>query len=60
MMKNKSFIESEVMSIQGVNANQTTSNNTMEVFCCLGIEAARTTIINEIVYTMASHAIGYL
>ncbi|CAF1305135.1 unnamed protein product [Rotaria sordida] len=60
--KHKLFVESEgmreMMSIQGVNANQTTSNNTMEVFRCLEIEAARTTIINGIVYTMASHAIG--
>ena len=48
----------DVMGIQGVNANKTTSNNTMEVFRCLGIEAARTTIINEIVYIMASHGIG--
>jgi len=48
----------DVMGVQGVNANDTTSNNTMEVFRCLGIEAARTTIINEIVYTMGSHGIG--
>jgi DNA-directed RNA polymerase III subunit RPC1 len=46
------------MGIQGINANETTSNNTMEVYRCLGIEAARTTIINEIVYTMGSHGIG--
>ena len=60
--KHKLFVEGEgmrdVMGTQGVNANETTSNNTMEVFRCLGIEAARTTVINEIVYTMASHGIG--
>ncbi|CAF3739658.1 unnamed protein product [Rotaria sp. Silwood1] len=61
-IKYKLFVEGEgmrdVMGIQGVNANKTISNNTMEVFRCLGIEAARTTIINEIVYTMGSHGIG--
>ncbi|CAF1104132.1 unnamed protein product [Rotaria sordida] len=61
-IKYKLFVEGEgmrdVMGTQGVNANKTTSNNTMEVYRCLGIEAARTTIINEIVYTMASHGIG--
>ncbi|CAF0768130.1 unnamed protein product [Didymodactylos carnosus] len=60
--KYKLFVEGEglrdVMGIMGVNGNKTTSNNTMEVYRCLGIEAARTTIINEIVYTMASHGIG--
>ncbi|CAF1214927.1 unnamed protein product [Adineta steineri] len=60
--QHKLFVEGEgmrdVMGIQGVNSNLTTSNNTMEVYRCLGIEAARTTIINEIVYTMASHGIG--
>jgi DNA-directed RNA polymerase III subunit RPC1 len=60
--KHKLFVEGEgmrdVMGIQGINGNETTSNNTMEVYRCLGIEAARTTIINEIVYTMASHGIG--
>jgi DNA-directed RNA polymerase III subunit RPC1 len=60
--KHRLFVEGEgmreVMGVQGINANETTSNNTMEIFRCLGIEAARTTIINEIVYTMASHGIG--
>jgi DNA-directed RNA polymerase III subunit RPC1 len=60
--QHKLFVEGEgmrdVMGIQGVNASLTTSNNTMEVYRCLGIEAARTTIINEIVYTMGSHGIG--
>ena len=48
----------EVMGTMGVNPNDTSSNNTLEVFRCLGVEAARTTIINEIVYTMGSHGIG--
>ena len=60
--RHRLFVEGEgmreVMGIQGINANETTSNNTMEVFRCLGIEAARTTIVNEIVYTMGSHGIG--
>jgi len=60
--QHKLFVEGgglrDVMGVQGVNANETTSNNTMEVFRCLGIEAARTTIINEVVYTMGSHGIG--
>ena len=60
--RHKLFVEGEgmreVMGVQGINGNETTSNNTMEVYRCLGIEAARSTIINEIVYTMASHGIG--
>jgi DNA-directed RNA polymerase III subunit RPC1 len=60
--RHRLFVEGEgmrdVMGVQGVNSNETTSNNTMEVYRCLGIEAARTTIINEIVYTMGSHGIG--
>lgn len=39
----------------GINSSQTKSNNTLEVYACLGIEAARKTIINEIQYTMSSH-----
>ncbi|CAB3985222.1 DNA-directed RNA polymerase III subunit RPC1-like, partial [Paramuricea clavata] len=36
----------------------TSSNNTIEVERCLGIEAARVTIINEIVYTMTNHGMS--
>uniref|UniRef100_A0A8C2LIJ4 DNA-directed RNA polymerase n=1 Tax=Cricetulus griseus TaxID=10029 RepID=A0A8C2LIJ4_CRIGR len=41
-----------VMATHGVKGTRTTSNNTYEVEKTLGIEAARTTIINEIQYTM--------
>lgn len=58
----KLFVEGdglrEVMGTRGVNGLQTTSNNTLEVFACCGIEAARSTIINEINYTMSSHGMS--
>ncbi|KAJ3291090.1 hypothetical protein HK104_006337 [Borealophlyctis nickersoniae] len=45
----------EIMGIEGVNGPQTKSNHTLECMKTLGIEAARSTIINEIQYTMQSH-----
>lgn len=42
----------------GVDGGRTTSNNTCEVEKTLGIEAARTTIIEEIVYTMVNHGMS--
>lgn len=42
----------------GVNGSLSTSNNTCEVEKTLGIEAARTTIIEEIVYTMVNHGMS--
>lgn len=58
----KLFVEGEgmrdVMGIPGVNARETVSNNTTEVFRCLGIEAARATIIREIIDTMKAHSIA--
>lgn len=58
----KLFVEGnglrEVMGTRGVNAVKTVSNNTLEVFACCGIEAARSTIINEINYTMSSHGMS--
>ena len=42
----------------GVKGSHTISNNTMEVEKTLGIEAARTTIMNEINYTMGSHGMS--
>lgn len=42
----------------GVKGAKSTSNNTFEVEKTLGIEAARTTIINEIVYTMTNHGMS--
>ena len=37
---------------------QTTSNHVIEVAPVLGIEAARSTIINEIQYTMKEHSMN--
>ncbi|MDP2438880.1 MAG: hypothetical protein Q8P67_24305, partial [archaeon] len=47
-----------VMGTPGVDALETTSNNIMEVYATLGIEAARATIVREIQYTMSSHGIA--
>ncbi|KAG8374810.1 hypothetical protein BUALT_Bualt10G0034300 [Buddleja alternifolia] len=44
-----------VMGIQGVDGYNTDSNHILEVQQTLGIEAARTKIIEEIQYTMSSH-----
>ena len=48
----------EVFSTYGVDSKRTSSNNVFEMQKCLGIEAARTTIINEIMTTMQSHGIS--
>merc|ERR1712087_163067 len=47
----------EVMGIEGVDFKRTDSNHVMEVEKTLGIEAARESIINEIIYTMSEHGI---
>ncbi|XP_053306455.1 DNA-directed RNA polymerase III subunit RPC1 isoform X2 [Spea bombifrons] len=47
-----------VMATHGVKGSHTTSNNTYEVEKTLGIEAARSTIINEIQYTMVNHGMS--
>nr|CAB3265029.1 DNA-directed RNA polymerase III subunit RPC1-like [Phallusia mammillata] len=47
-----------VMATTGVVGERTTSNNTIEVEKCLGIEAARQTIINEVEYTMVNHGMS--
>nr|XP_033798341.1 DNA-directed RNA polymerase III subunit RPC1 isoform X2 [Geotrypetes seraphini] len=47
-----------VMATHGVKGSRTTSNNTYEVEKTLGIEAARSTIINEIQYTMVNHGMS--
>ena len=44
-----------VMGIEGIDGQKTRSNHVMEMQQILGIEAARTCIINEIEETMASH-----
>ncbi|XP_025987632.1 DNA-directed RNA polymerase III subunit RPC1 isoform X2 [Solenopsis invicta] len=58
----KLFVEGdnfrEVMATRGVNGEKTTSNNTIEVFKTLGIEAARTTIMLEIKSVMENHGIS--
>ncbi|RKP18443.1 beta and beta-prime subunits of DNA dependent RNA-polymerase [Rozella allomycis CSF55] len=45
----------QVMTIDGVIGTETTSNDVIEVEKTLGIEAARSCIINEIQYTMGKH-----
>lgn len=47
-----------VIGTPGIYGEKTTSNNTMEVVKCLGIEAARQTIINEVQYTMVNHGMN--
>ncbi|XP_037084098.1 LOW QUALITY PROTEIN: DNA-directed RNA polymerase III subunit RPC1-like [Pollicipes pollicipes] len=58
----KLFVEGnnlrEVMATYGVRGTASTSNNTHEVYSTLGIEAARSTIIHEIQYTMESHGMS--
>ncbi|XP_046612722.1 DNA-directed RNA polymerase III subunit RPC1 isoform X1 [Neodiprion virginianus] len=48
----------EVMATPGVLGKKTTSNNTMEVFKTLGIEAARATIMTEIKLVMENHGMS--
>jgi len=45
----------EVMSMAGVNGPETKSNHVLESQKVLGIEAARNTIIEQIMYTMGKH-----
>lgn len=45
----------KVMTTEGIDGLNTTSNHMMDVQQVLGIEAARSTIINEIQYTMSKH-----
>ncbi|CAI2350380.1 unnamed protein product [Caenorhabditis sp. 36 PRJEB53466] len=47
-----------VLSSVGVNPRKTNFNNALVVADVLGIEAARTCIINEIIATMDAHGIG--
>lgn len=46
------------LCITGIVGEQTTSNHVIEVAQVLGIEAARSTIINEIQYTMKEHSMN--
>ncbi|XP_034186947.1 DNA-directed RNA polymerase III subunit RPC1 [Osmia lignaria lignaria] len=58
----KLFVEGdnmrEVMATHGVLGKKTTSNNTIEVFKTLGIEAARATIMTEIKLVMENHGMS--
>lgn len=45
----------QVMATYGIVGNKTKSNNIWEVYQTLGIEAARTTIMNEITSVMEGH-----
>ncbi|XP_074103416.1 DNA-directed RNA polymerase III subunit RPC1-like [Cotesia typhae] len=60
--KFKLFVEGdnlrEVMATSGIFNTKTTSNNTMEVFKTLGIEAARSTIMTEIKLVMENHGMS--
>ena len=47
-----------VMGTQGVVGTKTTTNHVLETASCLGIEAARTTIMKEIRFTMGSHGMS--
>ena len=47
-----------VMATEGVDGTQTKSNHIMEVEKTLGIEAARSTIMHEIKYTMGNHGMS--
>lgn len=47
-----------VMGTEGVDGRTTKSNHIIEVYQTLGIEAARTCIIDEIEYTMKSHGMS--
>ncbi|KXJ16487.1 DNA-directed RNA polymerase III subunit RPC1 [Exaiptasia diaphana] len=46
------------MGQEGVKGTACSSNNTIEVERVLGIEAARQTIMNEIIYTMKNHGMS--
>ncbi|CAG9128058.1 unnamed protein product [Plutella xylostella] len=48
----------DVMATYGVNGNKTTSNNILEVYQTLGIEAAKSTIISEIQAVMEGHGMS--
>ena len=47
-----------VMGTQGVVGTKTMTNHVLEAASCLGIEAARTTIMKEIKFTMGSHGMA--
>ncbi|KAG0438465.1 DNA-directed RNA polymerase III subunit RPC1 [Dictyocoela muelleri] len=46
-----------IFNIEGIDSRKTVSNDILDIVAVLGIEAARTAIINEILYTMGKHGI---
>ena len=42
----------------GVDTKRTTTNNCIEIFRVLGVEAARASVISEMHYTMKSHGMS--
>ncbi|CDH08890.1 DNA-directed RNA polymerase III subunit RPC1 [Zygosaccharomyces bailii ISA1307] len=48
----------EVMSTDGVVGHKTVTNHILEVYNVLGIEAARSSIVGEINYTMSNHGMS--
>ena len=48
----------DVMNMDGIVGTETTCNNIIEVGHVLGIEAARSTIISEIQYTLGQHGLS--
>lgn len=48
----------DVMSTDGIVGTKTITNHILEIYDVLGIEAARTAIINEIDYTMSNHGMS--
>ncbi|PSK79929.1 DNA-directed RNA polymerase III subunit RPC1 [Candidozyma auris] len=48
----------QVMATDGVVGTKTTTNHILEVYETLGIEAARSSIIGEIDYTMSKHGMS--
>jgi DNA-directed RNA polymerase III subunit RPC1 len=48
----------DVMNTPGIDASRTKSNHVIEVEKCLGIEAARKTIMQEVKETMGGHGIA--
>jgi DNA-directed RNA polymerase III subunit RPC1 len=48
----------DVMGTPGVDGRRTTTNHVAEIEAVLGIEAARSTIANEITYIMSAYGIG--
>ena len=47
----------DVLATAGVDGKRTTCNNALHVAAVLGVEAARRSIIDEILSTMAGHGI---